>query len=87
MNKLDFAFGKLPNGWPNPTFMSVDEGAFFIEWCFGDQGSKDSWRVSFYWDLQDGAMVIKTDAQSQECYENDPQLAFKLNEWLSNKNG
>lgn len=38
----------LPNGWPVPTFMNVDEDGFLtIEWCFGKQGEEGSWRILY----------------------------------------
>jgi len=31
-----------------PTFISIDDHAISLEWCFGEQGSDDSQRVSFF---------------------------------------
>lgn len=56
----------LPNGWPRPTFMSSDEDSVSVEWCFGEQGAADSWRVSFSWNAGEGVQVVRTWRAGQE---------------------
>jgi len=56
----------LPNGWPHPTSLRVDEnGGVNIEWCFGEPGAVDSYRVGFTWNPREGAaaFVVRKDAQ------------------------
>jgi hypothetical protein len=86
---ITFDYGKLPNGWPQPTFMSISEdGSLNIEWCFGTQGADDSWRVTFIWDPDlRSAQVIRTDRKDQEslCTDDgdDPfAITASLERWL-----
>lgn len=84
--KIDFAFGKLPNGWPQPTFMSFDEdGGLHIEWCFGGHDTKDNWRVGFSWWPDEGAMICRTTQERQDTLERPAEtaLAATLHEWLT----
>jgi hypothetical protein len=56
----------LPNGWKQPTFLSVDDdGGLTIEWCFGGQGASDSERVMFTWDPKEGVMACRTTRDHQ----------------------
>lgn len=83
---LDFTYGTLPNGWPQPTFISVDDhGGLNIEWCFGAQGSPESWRVLFSWDPEEGAMICRTTEERQDFVERPAEgtIAATLHEWLT----
>lgn len=74
---------RLPNGWPQPTFMSLgDDGSLNIEWCFGEQGADDSWRVMFCWDPDEGAMACKTTHDGQEHREGEVDTIIMLDRWL-----
>lgn len=89
---IDFRYGKLPNGWPQPTFLNVSEdGSLNIEWCFGEQGAQDSWRVMFCWDPEEGAMCCKTTHDDQESRgadtDDEEDIAQALDEWLSPQTG
>lgn len=73
----------LPNGWPQPTFMSTyDDGSFNIEWCFGDQGADNSWRVMFCWSPSGEVMACWTDKVSQECEERPEYVLKSLDKFL-----
>lgn len=65
--------GNMPNGWPYPTFMSVDDedGSLNIEWCFGEQGSQASERVMFSWEPEVGPMACHTRHEGQVSDESD----------------
>ena len=84
---ITFDCGKLPSGWPQPTFMSVSEdGSLNIEWCFGE-GADDSWRVIFSWDPDEGAMICRTNKSEQrslcQAEGNDPKaIGPTLDRWL-----
>lgn len=75
----------LPNRWPQPTFLSVDEdGALNIEWCFGEQDSPESHRIMFVWDPAEPAMACRTTRDGQE-YEEGERAGAKLDEWLQSE--
>lgn len=79
---------RLPNGWPQPTFFSIDpdDGSLNIEWCFGAQGAADSYCVMFVYDPVEGVMACKTTHANQECDEtNDATLT--LAKWLDQETG
>lgn len=86
---IDHRYGKLPNGWPQPTFMSTDEdGGLNIEWCFGEQGADDSWRVLFSWDPDEGAMVCRTTKERQDFFveadgDSKKNIMPALDRWLT----
>ncbi len=63
----------LPNGWPQPTFMSVDEdGCLCIEWCFPVGVSMpETHRVSFFYMPTEGPMALLT-ADAGQVVEQDP---------------
>lgn len=74
---LDYA-RRLPNGWPQPTFMSTSHDTFFVEWI------SDEETISFCWMPDEGAMILRTTNHSQDCLENnDADIPKVLNEWLS----
>lgn len=84
---ITYEYGRLPNGWPQPTFLSVDDGGgVVIEWCFGAQGAANSWRVMFSWDPDDGGMCCRTTQREHEAYaaiEGDAQkIGPALDRWL-----
>jgi hypothetical protein len=63
---------KLPNGWPQPAFLAVDdEGALTIEWLINGATRDGDWRVLFSYDPKEGPHVIVTRRDSQEC-EQEP---------------
>jgi hypothetical protein len=63
--------GKLPNGWPQPTFMSVDDGgALNIEWLWSGE------RILFVWDPAEGAMTCHTTRDGQEAKEGSEAAVF-----------
>lgn len=85
---ITYACGRLPNGWPQPHFLHIDnDGGLLIEWIFGEQGAEDSWRVSFSWDPDDGAYVIVTTKGKQYLYgagESEPATVCPaLERWLT----
>ena len=85
---LDFRYGRFPNGWPHPTFLDMTPvNGLSIEWCFGEQGADDSWRVLFSWDEESGAMVCCTTKAGQEFFGTEEghtgtQIADALQRWL-----
>lgn len=79
---IEYPYGKLPNGWPQPTFLSTDDdGGINIEWCFGTQGADDSWRVSFCWIPDEGGMAIRTTRDHQDTIEKH-NVGHYLDQWL-----
>lgn len=52
-----------------PHFLYTDEdGDFCMEWCFGEQGDSDSWRVMYVNSLEEGIYLIETRKDVQDCY-------------------
>jgi len=54
---------------PKPTFVTIEEdGCVNLEWCFGDQGENDSWRLAFVCDPDEGVMVCETRHAGEQNY-------------------
>ena len=67
---------RLPNGWVQPTFMSVDtDGSLHIEWCFDDE------RLMFVYDPVEGVMACSTGKHEQIVDESN-KAALTLAKWL-----
>ena len=68
MRAKEDTMNKLPNGWPHPTFMSVDDGgALNVEWCGG--AGDNRWRIMFVWDPEEGATSCHTTRGEQRSEE------------------
>lgn len=74
---------RFPNGWAQPTFMSVDDdGAIHFEWCFGAQGSPESYRLLFMWCPKEGAMMCRTDRGGEQTHDETGTAAMTLRDHL-----
>lgn len=74
----------FPNGWPIPTFMGVSEqdGVLTVEWCFGEQGAADSWRVLLSWDREEGLGACITTRTFQDYVSGEADVLATLDAWL-----
>lgn len=43
---------------PSPTFVYAKGNELMMEWCFGEQGAADSWRIVFSMGSQEGTYTI-----------------------------
>ena len=69
----------LPNGWPEPTFLSVDDdGALNVEWC------ADDCTISFWWHPKEGAMATRTTGTDQSSDQTET-AGMSLARWLNER--
>jgi hypothetical protein len=71
----------LPNGWQQPTFLTVDDGGGLnLEWCFGT--GEASFTLAFVWEPDEGVMAVRTRNREQDADETEA-AAKTLAYWLT----